>query len=316
MKNKIIFLGIAAIVITTAAVLFYRFTLSAAPEESGEMNFNQIGNLVHNNPGQEQDTWYLIYERPGEPGLSKRLEFDSASACAINAPATPCDLSTLVPGTRVRVEGREVIDGVLVRTIQSPEPLQEENPDIATPGTTTRPGVSTGTTTRPGTTTTPATSTGTTTRPGTTTPGTSSGTSTATTTTQDGLTVKLYYYNQALDQGPGGTQCTEKGLVAVTRVIPRTNTPLQDTLKALLRGELTAEEKAEGMTSEFPLSRVTLMSASNNNLVITLTFRDPRNRTSGGSCRVNIIRKSLEATAKQFPGVESVRFMPAELFQP
>src|SRR5690348_5285063 len=46
------------------------------------------------------------------------------------------------------------------------------------------------------------------------------------TTTETGMTIKLYFYNPNLDQGPGGTQCTKKGLVEVTRVIPKTTTPL------------------------------------------------------------------------------------------
>jgi hypothetical protein len=49
---------------------------------------------------------------------------------------------------------------------------------------------------------------------------------------------------------------------------------------------------------------------------LMLTFDDPQNKTSGGSCRVSILRAQIEATAKQFPGVNEVRFVPAELFQP
>ncbi|MBI2409551.1 GerMN domain-containing protein [Candidatus Kaiserbacteria bacterium] len=132
----------------------------------------------------------------------------------------------------------------------------------------------------------------------------------------EGISVKLYYYNPALDQGPGGAQCSKNGLVAVGRVMPKTATPLADTIRLLLRGELSPAEKARGITSEFPLAGVALKSAAIADGVATLTFDDPQNKTGGGSCRVAILWHQIEATARQFPAVQSVRFLPEELFQP
>lgn len=128
--------------------------------------------------------------------------------------------------------------------------------------------------------------------------------------------IKLYFYNPALDQGVGGVQCSRNGLVSVERKIPKTVTPLADAVKLLLRGEISAEERASGIESEFPLPGVTLKSASITDGVATLTFDDPQNKTGGGSCRVGILWFQIEATAKQFPTVKSVRFLPEELFQP
>ncbi len=297
------------VLITVISILFAVFVIISISRgvldnrESylDDSNFNQIGNLTYNTPGMKLDTWFLVYDAPGAPALYKELEFDSASACAINEPAAPCDLSKLEAGARVRVEGRIVEEVVLVRTIQRPEVITNENltPTGATPATGT-PVSSTSTT--PGTTT-GATSTTSTTTATTSSPGTD---------TRNELTVKLYFYNSKLDDA----QCSREGLVAVNRTIPRTNTPLQDTIKLLLRGELTEAEKEQGLTTEFPLSRVTLLSASNNDGTLTLTFRDPKNRTSGGSCRVSVMWSEIEATAKQFPGVNSVRFFPETLFQP
>ncbi len=133
---------------------------------------------------------------------------------------------------------------------------------------------------------------------------------------ETGIPIMLYYYNPALDQGPGGAQCSKTGLVAVNREIPPTPTPLTETIKLLLRGELSDEERAQGITSEFPLAGVTLGSASIKDGVATLTFNDPQNNTGGGSCRVAVLWAQIEATAKQFPKVKSVSFMPEELFQP
>jgi hypothetical protein len=134
-------------------------------------------------------------------------------------------------------------------------------------------------------------------------------------TTSD-RTVKLYFYNPALDQGPGGVQCSRDGLVAVERVIPRTITPIQDTIKLLLQGDLSTEERQEGITTEFPLPGVSLVSANLASGVLTLELSDPQNRTGGGACRAGILWHQIEATAKQFPEVQSVRFIPEELFQP
>ncbi|MBP9757236.1 MAG: GerMN domain-containing protein [Candidatus Pacebacteria bacterium] len=136
------------------------------------------------------------------------------------------------------------------------------------------------------------------------------------TTTEEGTRIKLYFYDPALDQGPGGVQCTAKGLVAVDRTIPKTATPLAESIRLLLRGEISEEERERGVTSEFPLAGVTLTSAAISNGTATLTFNDPENKTGGGSCRVSILWHQIEATAKQFPTVKQVRFMPEELFQP
>lgn len=133
---------------------------------------------------------------------------------------------------------------------------------------------------------------------------------------ETGMPVSLYYYDAALDQGPGGAQCSRAGLAPVTRIIPQTQTPIADTVRLLLRGELSPEERAAGLTTEFPLAGVSLQSASLQGGTLTLTFADPQNKTSGGSCRAGVLWFEIEATAKQFPGVQTVRYLPEELFQP
>lgn len=130
-------------------------------------------------------------------------------------------------------------------------------------------------------------------------------------------TVKLYYYDQSRDKdASGNVLCSSKGLVAVDRNTSVTVTPIQDSIRMLLRGELTQAERARGITTEFPLPGVELRSASLTGGILTLTFADPQNKTTGGSCRVSILRAQIEATAKQFSGVNQVRFMPAGVFEP
>ena len=129
--------------------------------------------------------------------------------------------------------------------------------------------------------------------------------------------VKLYYYNYELDKDESGNiKCSRDGLMAVERRIPTTQTPIQDTIKLLLSGELTDEERAQGIDTEYPLEGLSLKGASLKDGVLTITFNDPNNKTVGGSCRVGILWFQIEATAKQFPEVRQARFLPEELFQP
>lgn len=129
--------------------------------------------------------------------------------------------------------------------------------------------------------------------------------------------VTLYYYDPSKDSDASGNiLCSRAGLVAVQRTVPVTSTPIQDTIRLLLLGELTADERSQGVTTEFPLSGFSLVGANLRGGVLTLEFNDEQNRASGGACRTGILWFQVDATAKQFPGVEIVKFIPEELFQP
>lgn len=130
-------------------------------------------------------------------------------------------------------------------------------------------------------------------------------------------TVSLYYYDAERDRDAAGNiRCSARGLVAVTRHLPLTTTPIQDAVRLLLAGALTDAERARGVSTEFPLPGVSLVAASLRDGVLTLSFADPQNRTGGGSCRVGILWAQIERTALQFDGVRDVRFAPDSLFQP
>ena len=125
----------------------------------------------------------------------------------------------------------------------------------------------------------------------------------------DGRPVLLYYYNQANDMdGEGNIMCSRAGLEAVERNVPSGENYIEDTLELFWGGG--------GLSKEYPLAGVELLDSRlvDGTLIITLT--DPQNSTGGGSCRVSILRMQLEATAEQFPEVESVEIRPEELFQP
>ncbi|OHA91266.1 MAG: hypothetical protein A2758_02260 [Candidatus Zambryskibacteria bacterium RIFCSPHIGHO2_01_FULL_49_18] len=85
-------------------------------------------------------------------------------------------------------------------------------------------------------------------------------------------------------------------------VVGTSKTPIQDAVRAKL--------------IELGLTKVTLIAASLNNGVLTLTFSDPQFQTSGGAARVTMFREAIEATAKKFEGVKEVRLKPDEVFQP
>ncbi|MDD3006734.1 MAG: Gmad2 immunoglobulin-like domain-containing protein [Candidatus Pacebacteria bacterium] len=129
--------------------------------------------------------------------------------------------------------------------------------------------------------------------------------------------VSLYYYNPDKDQdASGNVQCSKQGLVPVSRNITSGDNAIRDTIKLLLEGGLTAEEKNGGVTTEYPIAGLSLKDANLRDGTLTLTFDDSEGRTVGGACRVGVLWSQIESTAKQFPEVKEVKFMPEELFQP
>jgi len=132
--------------------------------------------------------------------------------------------------------------------------------------------------------------------------------------------VLLYYYNPEKDKDEAGNiKCSRDGLVAIERLIPVSQTPIKDTIELLLKGKenLTQKELAQGITTEFPLDGFKLKSVNlKSDGTLILEFEDPLNKTSGGACRVGILWFQIEATAKQFPQVKQVKFLPETLFQP
>lgn len=131
------------------------------------------------------------------------------------------------------------------------------------------------------------------------------------------VSVALYYYNSNLDKDESGNiLCSEKGLVPVERQIKDSENLIEDTIKLLLEGKLTDEEKNKGISTEYPLEGFKLTKSELKDGVLTLYFEDPYSKTSGGACRVKILWIQIENTARQFSEVKEVKFYPEELFQP
>jgi spore germination protein GerM len=130
-------------------------------------------------------------------------------------------------------------------------------------------------------------------------------------------TVQLYYYDAEQDTDEqGNVMCSEEGLVPVERKITGIQTPITSTVELLLQGEITDEESQQGIATEFPLIGFALEWVNLEGGVATLEFSDPQLSSSGGSCRISILRAQIEQTALQFDAVDTVRIIPEEILQP
>jgi len=125
--------------------------------------------------------------------------------------------------------------------------------------------------------------------------------------------ISLFYYNKIEDQE---TTCSSKYVLPVKRCITGSNNQIVDAINLLLEGNLTAEEKAKGFSTEFPNQDFNLLNSNLKDGELTLEFSEVPGFTTGGSCRVNILASEIIKTAKQFPEVKKVIFKPDSLFEP
>jgi hypothetical protein len=132
--------------------------------------------------------------------------------------------------------------------------------------------------------------------------------------------VDLFYYDPDLDlDASGNIQCSPDGLAPIQRTVDgglSGERLIEESILLLIAADLTENERAQGLTTEYPLDGLTLDKVDLEDGVVTLSFSDPNFQTSGGACRVSILWLQIEQTVMQFEGVEQVQFEPAELFQP
>lgn len=95
MKKLIIFLLCVVLLI----VIFVKVDFS----EKENIDFIKTGNVVINNPGMEEDVWYLVYDEPGSPAKSVKLFFEEVPDINI--------------GDRITVEGVFEGEKVIVKRI-------------------------------------------------------------------------------------------------------------------------------------------------------------------------------------------------------
>lgn len=131
------------------------------------------------------------------------------------------------------------------------------------------------------------------------------------------IAVELYYYNLIKDEEiDPSLPCSADAVLPLKRVIPNTGTPIEDTIKLLIQGEISDEERKSGFTTEFPHPDFVFVGSNLKDGLLTLEFTNPTDFTTGGSCRTGLLRAQIEKTALQFEKVKEVKFKPEDLFQP
>ena len=82
-----------------------------------EDSFQQVGNLIKDNPGLLPGVWYLSFDTPGKAGNSIPLTFSQTTHCT-KKDGTLCTTETFTQGVRVRILGDTTEEGVTVRRIE------------------------------------------------------------------------------------------------------------------------------------------------------------------------------------------------------
>jgi hypothetical protein len=129
--------------------------------------------------------------------------------------------------------------------------------------------------------------------------------------------VYLYYYNEFQDMDEAGnTDCSPNAVLPVERRVDKSLANPEDTIRLLLEGDVLDTEEAEGFETLFSHPDFQLVNSELDNGTLILTFSDVPGFSSGGSCRVTLLRAQVEKTALQFEDVQAVRIEPDSIFQP
>jgi len=127
--------------------------------------------------------------------------------------------------------------------------------------------------------------------------------------------VKFYYPNQKLADEVKDV-CSPDSIGFVEREIPKTDNIVLDTINILIKGDLEVSERTNGFYTEFARRDFKFRGIGFEKGILTLEFTEIPGFTSGGSCRVGLLRAQIEKTAKQFSEVKSIKFLPEDLFNP
>lgn len=105
-KIKIVFVVLVLIVMVFSA---WRFLGSVGTD----INFDETGHFVKDNPGLKPGVWYLIYEKPGAPALMAELVFDDKSTCVWGDRQGVCPDVFLPRSSLTRVRGTLMQNGAV-----------------------------------------------------------------------------------------------------------------------------------------------------------------------------------------------------------
>jgi hypothetical protein len=83
------------------------------------VDFSEFGNLVNVDENSEPlGYWKFVYERPGQPALSVRVEFVPGSICQEeNGPEQDCSSMTFSSGDQVNLDGKKEGETITVSRI-------------------------------------------------------------------------------------------------------------------------------------------------------------------------------------------------------
>ncbi len=131
------------------------------------------------------------------------------------------------------------------------------------------------------------------------------------------VSIMLFYYNEQKDSELSDIPLSdERAVIPVCRCLPHSDNLIEETIRLLLKGDLTEKERAIGFRTEYPGESFELKEAVLSDRTLTLVFEDPHYFSSGGSARTFVMATEMYKTAQQFAEVEEVVFEPEWVFQP
>jgi hypothetical protein len=101
-----------------AAIGFALLVACAPSQPVRTFEVEQAGTLVRNTPGLTPGVWYVSYEEPGQPALTKRLSFAQDAVCIVNGVRGECKRSLFEQGLKVTVRGSDEDAGVHVEEME------------------------------------------------------------------------------------------------------------------------------------------------------------------------------------------------------
>jgi hypothetical protein len=90
-------------------------------ESEVEVDFSATGNLIMNNPGLEEGKWYIVYEKEGSPGVTKKLVIGENDIACKGEEGNCSDFFNFknnIIGERVELKGEERGSEVVVYEVE------------------------------------------------------------------------------------------------------------------------------------------------------------------------------------------------------
>lgn len=127
--------------------------------------------------------------------------------------------------------------------------------------------------------------------------------------------VKFYLADTSNDSN--GSECFADGSVRREMTNPDVDTVIEELISLVLTTEETGKGLKNGFDDEVKSTEnLTIKEIISNDDRVVVNFDDPDNFTSGGSCRVELLKDQLIQTLQDFKNVPTVEIGPEELFQP